>query len=199
MTIETYSSTSDFFHQQLDQLMEEHQVNTREEIKFYLVNLLDDHTSIDGDSMLHVPLAQRLMEALETASDLDKLRKYRQLGDTALYASGFLSAYLDNKGISQRYVANVGERAYASASDLAGRTFAATETDPASIYAELAERFRDLASVLDDLREHTACLRTPQDIIKLYDRWRRTKSPILAKRLCAQGVFPAISAHHQLH
>ncbi|MCZ7687217.1 MAG: hypothetical protein M5U28_54170 [Sandaracinaceae bacterium] len=33
-------------------------------------------------------------------------------------------------------------------------------------------------------------MRTPQDIVKLYDRWRRTRSPRLAERLRAEGVFP---------
>ena len=65
-------------------------------------------------------------------------------------------------------------------------------------YPELAEAFDLLARALDDVRETTA-LRTPQDIVRLYERWRRTGSPLLADRLREEGVYPVKGADEVLH
>ena len=54
---------------------------------------------------------------------------------------------------------------------------------------ELAEGFDDFARVLDEVRERTV-LRSPQDIVRLYDLWKRTKDPRFAEKLRGQGVFP---------
>jgi len=37
-------------------------------------------------------------------------------------------------------------------------------------------------------------LRTPQDIVRLYDRWRQGRSVAIAERLAAAGVFPQVEA-----
>ena len=81
----------------------------------------------------------------------------------------------------------MGRRGYASAEDLAVGPEAVRRT----AYGELAEGFPELVEVLDDVRE-TTDLKTPQDIVKLYDRWRRTRSPKLAARLREEGVYPAV-------
>jgi hypothetical protein len=85
--------------------------------------------------------------------------------------------------MSPEYFATVGGRAYRAAGVL----------DPQHhvTFGELASGFLDFALVLEEVREETV-LRTPQDIVKLYDRWRRTRSPKLAARLHAAGVFPQV-------
>jgi len=77
-------------------------------------------------------------------------------------------------------------RRYGEAADLCERT-RGTDGVFREVYPELAEGFDGYARVLDEVRETTA-LRTPQDIVRLYDRWRRTRSPLLAERLQAEGT-----------
>ena len=66
------------------------------------------------------------------------------------------------------------------------------------VYRELASLFAPITRVLDDVRESTA-LRTPQDIVRLYDKWRRTGSPRIAARLSAEGVYPGRGSTDTVH
>jgi hypothetical protein len=102
---------------------------------------------------------------------------------------GFFGDHLRRRGISRDYVVGLGERAYGEAGDLCGRAWRSSDGSLRQVYPELAGRFDVFARVLDEVRETTA-LRTPQDIVRLYERWRRTKSPTLARRLKEEGVFP---------
>jgi hypothetical protein len=83
----------------------------------------------------------------------------------------------------------MGGGAYENAGVLA--IHSASEASRIAVYRELARKFVPFAQVLDELRETTA-LKTPQDIVKLYDKWRRTRSPRLAERLSAEGVHPVL-------
>jgi hypothetical protein len=152
----------------------------------YLVHLLTGFVHVTADAALGQPLVQRLAEALEAPSTSERFRRFRALGDSALYISGFFSDHLSRRGVSRGYVVAMGGRAYVAASDVGG-----------DMFAELAEGFDDLAQVLDEVRETTS-LRTPQDIVRLYERWRRTRSPSLAERLEAEGVFPQEAPKKQM-
>ena len=85
--------------------------------------------------------------------------------------------------MSPDYFVSMGGRCYQSASELSIRR--------RHMFGELANGFRNLVDVLEEVRE-TTVLRTPQDIVKLYDTWRRTKSPKVAARLHSAGVFPTV-------
>ena len=79
------------------------------------------------------------------------------------------------------YYAAMGGRAYHGASVLS--------FEHRGTFVELAEGFEDFAQVLDEVRERTV-LRSPQDIVRLYDLWKRTRDPRFAAKLRGQGVFP---------
>jgi hypothetical protein len=113
-----------------------------------------------------------------------------------VYLSGFLSDQLEGLGVTRRYSVAMGERAYSSAGALAA--FSPTEAARRHVYDELADAFEDFVLAFDELRESSS-LRTPQDIVKLYDRWRRTRSPQLAERLRQEGVFPIDPRGRVLH
>jgi len=74
----------------------------------------------------------------------------------------------------------------------------AQEAARIGVYRELAALFAPITRVLDDVRESTA-LRTPQDIVRLYDKWRRTGSPRIAARLSAEGVYPGRGPSGTVH
>jgi hypothetical protein len=186
MTIELSADPTGFFHERLREALERRHMNLSEPTEVYLVHLLTGFVHITADEALERPLVERMAHALEAPSTTESFRRFRALGDNALYISGFFSDHLDRRGVSRGYVVAMGGRAYVAASSFGG-----------DLFEELAESFDTLAQVLDEVRETTS-LRTPQDIVRLYERWRRTKSPALAERLEAEGVFPQGAPKKQL-
>lgn len=177
-----------FFRDRLVAAMSRRDVRVSEATEFYLVHLLTDHARRPAKDALDQPLVHRLAAAVEAPRTAERFRLFRELGDAALYVAGFFSDHFTRRGISRDYVVSMGHRGYGEAADLCDRTWGADGAF-GEVYPELAESFESYARILDEVRETTA-LRTPQDIVRLYDRWRRTGSPLLAERLQEHGVFP---------
>lgn len=191
MTIEKSEDLRGWFRERLAQALERRGVDASHTTRLYLVELLHRPPS----DALERPLALQLADAAE-ATGIERLRLLRELGDAALYLSGFFADHLERRGVTRRYSVAMGERAYASAGALSALSPA--EAARRHVYDELADAFEGFVLAFDELRESTA-LRTPQDIVKLYDRWRRTRSPQLAERLREEGVFPTDPRGRVLH
>ncbi len=191
MSIETFGDLRGWFRERLEAALGRRQLAAGEGTRAYLVDLLARVGLGHEHDALSRPLALQLAEA-RAADRAERFRLYRALGDDALYLRGFCTEHLDHRGITGEYVATLGETAYGQAGDLA--LGSASE-----VYRELAHKFELFADALDDVREGTA-LRTPSDIVRLYDRWTRTHSPKIAERLTAEGVFPsALRARGTVH
>ena len=80
-----------------------------------------------------------------------------------------------------------GRRRYRSALAL---SVSPTERARREVYGDLSENFGTYTSLLEEVRESTA-MRTPQDIVRLYEKWKKTGSPLLAERLRSEGVYPS--------
>lgn len=191
MPIETFSDVTSWFRERLVSCLGARRLELEAETEFYLVELLASAAGRRGgaETVGQRALAAMLLEASEAEDGAERLRLYRSLGDEALYVGGFFVEHLERRGVSERYVHELGARGYEAAASLAERTQA--ESPRAAVYRELAIHFEPVARVLDDVRESTA-MRTPQDIVRLYDQWRRTGSPRVAMRLSEEGVFPTI-------
>jgi hypothetical protein len=187
MSIETFADLSGWFHDQLDAALARRGVEAGDGARAYLVDLMARMGAGHDPGSLRTPLAIQLAEA-RAVSGGERLRRFRALGDEALYLGGFCSDHLEHRGISTEYVATLGEAAYDHAGELAIRS---AERRVGEVYRELARKFACLAAALDELRESTV-FRTPRDVVRLYDRWQKTHSPRLAERLSEEGVFPAL-------
>ncbi|MCC6874348.1 MAG: hypothetical protein IT378_08615 [Sandaracinaceae bacterium] len=187
MTIETSSDLREYFRERLGAALVRHGVPASEGARFYLVELLASFALDPGRVQVGEPFALQLAEAAETSGP-ERARRLKALGDGALYVCGFFADHLERRGVSRSYVASLGGRAYMLVAHLPG----------GQVYAELADGFLGYASAFDDVREETA-LRTPQDLVRLYERWRRTGSPRLAERLREEGVFPQHGKGRVLH
>lgn len=186
--IEAHADVRGYFRERLMGALARRGVQPGETTEFYLVDLLARFATGAAQGV-EEPLVYRLAEALETREPHLRFRRFREMGDAALYALGFFFDHLHRRGISRRYVVGMGEKAYARASDLAGWSGGRGDAAFTEAFEELAGGFDEFARALDDVREATT-LRTPQDIVRLYDRWRRNGSPVLAERLQAAGVYP---------
>lgn len=187
-----------FFRDRLAVALTRRSVRVSELTEVYLVHLLASFVHASPEKALNEPLVHRMADALSAPTNTERFRKFRELGDHALYACGFFSDHLERRGIAREYVVTMGGRAYVQAGDLMSRTHGAQPDGFGDVYDELAHAFDALARVLDDVRECTS-LRTPQDIVRLYERWRRTGSPLLAARLEEEGVFPQSGGSKLVH
>lgn len=189
MSIETFADLGAWFHEQLDAALARRGVQAGDGTRAYLVDLLARMGVGHDPSSLRTPLAIQLAEARAVPSGAERLRRFRALGDDALYLRGFCTDHLAHRGISTEYVATLGEAAYDHAGELARRSAGRGVGD---VYRELARKFACLAEALDEIRESTV-FRTPGDVVRLYDRWQKTHSPRLAERLSEEGVFPSLT------
>ncbi|MBX3248214.1 MAG: hypothetical protein KF901_13630 [Myxococcales bacterium] len=189
MHIEAHADLRDYFHDRLKKALGRLQQSASPATELYLLELL---AAGRGQALAtpDQPLVDRLRAAVEAEDLRERLRSFRDAGDAALYTCGFFPEHLDRRGMSRDYYHAIGGRAYHAASEL--------DTRHAGTFVELARGFSDFTLVLEEVREETV-LRTPQDIVKLYDRWRRTRSPQLAARLHAAGVFPQVPKGEVIH
>jgi len=172
-----------FFHQHLQTALSQLRVRPSPAAELYLRDLLVRSMLMRGvtPATPDRPLVHLMADALEVEDALERLRRLREVGDVALYTCGFFGDHVASRGMSPKYYAAMGGRAYRSASVLS--------VEHRGTFVELAEGFADFTRVLDEVRERTV-LRSPQDIVRLYDLWKRTRDPRFAKKLRGQGVFP---------
>lgn len=190
MTFTPCSELESYFQQRLVSALQRRGLRPQASTEHYLLSMLSDYGMGEQRAReLGRPLGPWFFEAIQCADVPRRFRELRRVGDTALYSRGFFSEYLSRRGISNRYVAEIGERAYAGAHSLVRHPLQTSSPKHNAAYRELASGFEEFAAVLDEVKEATS-LRTPQEIVRLYDRWRRTGSSVLAERLRSAGVFP---------
>ncbi len=194
MTIESHYDIRGYFYERVTTALRRLGHDADEIAEYYLVELLARHAMGANVHSLEEPLVHRLASAAHITMPRERFRRFRDVGDSALYICGFFADRLRGKGLSRDYVVTLGGRAYRHAAQLA----ASADTMPREVYERLAGEFDVFARVLDEVREETT-LRTPQDIVRLYDRWLRTGSPRVADRLREQGVFPQRPAKELLN
>jgi hypothetical protein len=98
------------------------------------------------------------------------------------------------------YYAAMGGKAYSALAGLfsgrsGGRSFA-------RLYDELSSNYFGLIDVLNVISERTTTAESVRDavgLIRLYERWERTKSERLQRALQERGVFPVYGTDYQMH
>lgn len=147
--------------------------------EFYLAELL---TRQVDKPVPEEPFVTQLQAAVESSSPEQRFLRFREMGDSALFLVGFCEAAVSSRGVSRKYVTNMGGYAYRSAASL-------SDDGMSRVYVTLSDGFDDFVHVLDEVREMTS-LRTQQDILKLYEKWQRTGSTRDAQKLQKAGVYP---------
>lgn len=195
-TILSRESVREYFQGLVAEARANQNVRVGDRTVVYLVELLAGFTDAgrlfgrDEDGTRHLePLALILKRALEEDA-AGRARELRRLGDVSLYLSGFFSDHLEGRTVDLRYYMQMGHLAYSSlARLLAGRR---RDASGAGLYEELADQFTPLVDVLNEVSERLA-LSSQQGVLRLYERFLRTRSVRLARLLAAQGVAPALS------
>jgi len=179
-------SPIEYFKELVESALEHQQLATSEMTSFYVVNLLAGFVHLDGSPAAgHEPLGIRLAKALQAGGTRQR-DGLRQVGDTSLFISGFFGDSLTRSLVNVDYYISLGECAYSSL---------ARQSDErlSEVFDELAEKFSGFVDVLGEVSERTG-LTSNIDLLRLYERWLRTKSRRSGDLLVKQGIVPTASA-----
>ena len=179
--MEVAGSIAEFFRAEVDRAFKEQGLPCGTLTEHYVVQLL---AAYGAQTIEERPLALRMMAALDLPPR-ERRTKLREIGDTSLYVSGFWTDSLNNKPIDVDYYIDMGGTAYG---ELARGGPGWTGDPFGDVFGELAQNFARLVEVLMLVSRRTSHCANNQDVVRLYQRWQRTKSDWVARRLAALGV-----------
>ena len=177
-------SPTEFFRELVETAMQNQRVSAHELTSFYVVNLLTGFVHGDARPDDGEPLGTRLARALQTAgvAQRDCLRK---VGDQSLFISGFFSDSLNRSLVDVDYYIQLGECAYRSLARNGDHTLG-------DVFDELSDKFTTFVDVLGEVSERTS-LTSNADVLRLYEKWLRTRSRRSGDLLASRGIVPNAS------
>ena len=179
-------SAVEYFKELVDVALSHQRLNTQELTTYYVVQLLASFLQrpLTDDTRDDTPLAVRLAQALESGGARQRVT-LKEIGDVALFVSGFFSDSLNRKLVDVDYYVSIGGRAY--------NVLSRVETDTFSpVFAELGEKFVGFVDVLSEVSERTSCT-SNSDLLRLYEKWLKTGSRRSGQLLVERGVVPNAS------
>ena len=179
-------SAVEYFKELVDGALSHQGLATQELTAYYVVQLLASFLQrrLTADQDAGTALALRLGRALDSAG-IQQRATLKEIGDVALFVSGFFSDSLQRKLVDVDYYVSIGGCAYSTLSRVESDTFT-------PVYAELGEKFVGFVDVLAEVSERTSCS-SNADLLRLYEKWLKTGSRRSGQLLVERGVVPNAS------
>ena len=159
-------------------------VTADELTEFYLSSLLADF--MESKKLTDEPLAITYLRALSSEKEM-RARLLKQLGDIALFTSGFFSDSLTRKIVDIDYYIAMGETSYGNLAAIHGTS--GPDGRLSTLFTELATKFKPFVDVLTEVSERCR-LTTSKDILRVYERWLKTGSKRAEAILKELGITP---------
>ncbi len=167
-------------------------VATDEMTEFYLSSLLASF--VEAKRLSTEPLAITYIKALESDREM-RGRLLKELGDLSLFTSGFFSDSLTRKIVDVDYYIAMGASSY---DHLASIHNSEVESTLGPLFSELALKFKLFVEVLAEVSERCQ-LTSSTDILRIYERWLKTKSQRTEALLRELGIEPLDVETNHLH
>jgi len=179
-------SAVEYFKELVDGALTHQGLATQELTAYYVVQLLASFLQrrFEREQDDLTPLAVRLGRALDSGGSQQRA-SLKEIGDVALFVSGFFSDSLNRKLIDVDYYVSIGGCAYNVLSRVERETFS-------PVFAELGEKFVGFVDVLSEVSERTSCS-SNADLLRLYEKWLKTGSRRSGQLLVERGVVPNAS------
>ena len=177
---------AEYFKELVEAALHRQHVEAGDLTAYYLVNLLCQYVRPEArcGGLDEEPLAIQLTRALQTGGSEQRMR-LRSVGDFSLFMSGFFSDSFRRRTIDVDYYVSMGEYAYGSLSRRDEDAFA-------EVFGELARKFVGYMDVLADVSERSA-VNSSADLLRLYEKWLRTRSVRDGRKLADSGIVPNVS------
>lgn len=117
----------------------------------------------------------------------EQYQRFQQVGDLALFTSGFFSERINRSLVDVDYYIAMGGRAYERAGHI--RESIQAERD-INVFFELSRSFGNLVEVMAEISDKSL-LGSDQDILKLYEKWMGSGSDRIRRMLAETGVISA--------
>ena len=194
-TIQTERNTLDFFYDHVKKSIKNQNIEITEISKHYLVHLLADFTLSQKAFNLKKndgrPLALIYHQAqFETANK--KIKLFKELGDFSLFITGFFPDSLNRKVIDVDYYTSLGKGAYENLSATFGKIH---NSDFTLLFCELAEKFVSITHIFAEISSESFT-KWNDGILRLYERWLKTRSKRDEQLLCKKGIIPNRTLTH---
>jgi hypothetical protein len=186
MSVVRQESAIEYFKELVEGALARQGLAAQELTAFYVVHLLASFLQRPPEDLAgdDAPLAVRLGRALECGG-FEQRVNLKQIGDQSLFISGFFSDSLNRKLVDVDYYASIGGYAYQALSRVETDTFS-------SVFAELGDKFVGFVDVLSEVSERTGCS-SNGDLLRLYEKWLKTRSHRAGQLLVERGVVPNAS------
>ncbi len=184
------ASLSEYFREQLEKAFKNQQVRSEQVVKIYLSNLLAEFMraevlyAVEDEALREKPLAVIYATALKSIASV-QVRLLKYLGDFTMFFSGFFSDSLQRRIIDVDYLVTLGAIAYAKLHQRFHRQ--SEDRTLSDLYQDLSDRFTTYVDILSEISEESR-LQNPADILRLYEKWLRTRSERAAEQLRRQGI-----------
>lgn len=120
-----------------------------------------------------------------TATQTERYFLLQQLGDVALFTSGFFADRIPKTLVDLDFYMAMGEQAY----EQAGHIRESIQSERAlNVFFELARKFPNFTEILAEISDQ-ALLSTDKDILKLYEKWLINGSQRIQRMLSEAGVI----------
>jgi hypothetical protein len=183
----------DFFRERVDAAANNQQASLSQEGIFYLSNLLTEQGNSDLSE--GPPTLVEMMVRARDQSPGTAVSDYRELGDRALYLSGFFRTHIERGIVDLEYYLYLGASAYHTLSNLL--CLGHRSGGFSAIFSELAARFKTCAAILSEVEQEVRSEASveedePSDkeILALYEHWQATGSTKAARKLQSLGLLP---------
>lgn len=179
----------EFFKEQVEAACERQQLKPQPLTSYYVVALLSEFThramspaseAVASEEALGV----KLLRALHSGGSTQRAG-LKQVGDASLFISGFFSDSLRRSLVDVEYYVSLGGYAY--------RSLATVDDSMSPIFGELSDKFVAFVDVLAEVSARTS-LTNDSDLLRLYERWIRTRSRRSGDLLAERGIVPSPTA-----
>jgi hypothetical protein len=181
--IELMTSSREFFSELVEQAFTKRKIIAQPLVSVYLVELLDQYM-LSSNIQLQGTFAEMLLRAQNSERKL-RHELLKKLGDTSLYISGFFGDSLKRKIVDIDYYASMGGMAYGSLSK------EIEDSHRAVVFGHFGERFLDYVEVLTYISQSSG-VQSNQDLLRIYDRYVLTGSPMAKEQLVEKGLLNPI-------
>jgi len=196
-SIQTEKNTFDYFSQHVKESLKNQHISISKTSEQYLVHLLADFTFTRNIFNLtksdNRPLAIIYHQAQHETAE-NKIKIFKDLGDFSLFITGFFPDSLNRKVTDVDYYILLGKSAYENLSGIFEKNHKSSFT---LMFDELAEKFVSITDILAEISSKSST-QWNDGILRLYERWLKTRSKRDERLLCAKGIVPNRTVPHKV-
>ena len=181
----------EYFKEAVEDATDRLNVEISDHTEFYVVDLLSRYANIKSLTSSELvseekTFAELFMESYELKTE-GRARILKYIGDTTLFLTGFYSDSFQRSIVDVDYYASLGRASYRNLLDLLAARVVQWGLE--EVFDELSGKFFQLMDVLAEVSESSG----PQhaaDLLRIYERWLRTRSQRDEKLLRKMGIIP---------